>query len=72
MQLWRMAQQAKCYPAMVFHQVLHVLDQDVLLEASRQPQKRRAPGMDQVTAQPDAEPLAEPLRDLPKRRRDKR
>jgi hypothetical protein len=72
MQLQSIAQQAKCYPAMVFNNVFHVIDQDFLLEAYRQTQKSSAPGMDQVTAKQDAEHLAENLRDLHERLRDHR
>jgi RNA-directed DNA polymerase len=72
MKLQRIAQQAKCYPEMVFNNVFHVLDQDFLLEAYRQTQKSSAPGMDQVTAKQYAENLAENLRDLHERLRDNR
>jgi len=72
MHLQSSAQQATRYPERVCNKVLHVMDQDGLLEASRQTQKRRAPGMDQVTAKQDAETLAETLRDLHERLRDKR
>ena len=58
-----MAQQAECYPEMVCNKVCHVIDRDFLLEAYRQTQKGRAPGMDQVTAQQYAENLDENLRD---------
>lgn len=57
---------------MVFNNVLHVSDQAVLLEASHQTQKSSAPGMDQVAAQPYAEPLEDNLRDLHARLRDQR
>ena len=59
MKLQRIAQQAKRYPAMVFNNVFHLIDQEFLLEASRQTQKSSAPGMDQVTAQQYAEHLDE-------------
>jgi hypothetical protein len=51
MQRQRIAQQARGYPEMVCNNVLHLIDREVLREASHQPQKSRAPGMDQVTAQ---------------------
>jgi group II intron reverse transcriptase/maturase len=72
MKLQRVAQQAKCYPEMVFNNVFHLIDRDFLLEAYRQPQKSSAPGMDQVTAQQYAEHLDENLQDLHERRRDNR
>jgi hypothetical protein len=59
-----MAQQGKASPAMVCNTVCHVLDQAFFREASHQPQKNRAPGMDQVTAQQDAESLEDTRRDL--------
>jgi group II intron reverse transcriptase/maturase len=68
----RIAQQAKHYPAMVFNNVLHLSDREFLREASPQPHKRSAPGMDQVTAPPYAETLDENLRELQERRRDNR
>jgi RNA-directed DNA polymerase len=52
MQLQSIAQQAKRYPAMVFNNVLHLIDREFLLEAYRQTRKNSAPGVDQVTAQP--------------------
>ena len=72
MKLQRIAQQATCYPEMVFDNVLHLIDQECLLEASHQTQKSSAPGMDQVTAQQYAEHLAEHLRDLQERLRANR
>jgi len=66
------AEQATKYPAMVCNNVLHWIDRACLLDASHQTQKSRAPGMDQVTAKPYAEPLDEHLRDLPERLRDNR
>jgi len=67
-----MAQQAKHYPAMVFTNVCHLMDRAFLLEASHQTPKSSAPGMDQVTAQQDAENLDENLRELHERLRAKR
>jgi hypothetical protein len=72
MKLQRIAQQAKRSPAMVFNNVFPLIDRAFVLEASRQTRKRRAPGVDQVTAQQDAEPLDDNLRDLHERRRDNR
>jgi RNA-directed DNA polymerase len=68
----RIAQQAKGYPERVCNNVLHLMDQDFLLDAYRQTQKSSAPGMDQVTAQQYAEHLAEHRRDRQERRRDTR
>ena len=50
MKLQRIAQQAKRYPAMVFNNVFHLIDQDFLREAYRLTRKKSAPGVDQVTA----------------------
>jgi RNA-directed DNA polymerase len=72
MKLQRIAQQAKHYPAMVFNNVLHLIDQEFLLEAYRQTRKNSAPGMDQVTAQQYAEHLDDNLRDLHEQLRDNR
>ena len=52
MQLQSIAQQAQRSPAMVCNNVLHVIDHDFLLEASRLTRKKSAPGVDQVTATP--------------------
>src|SRR5215471_19180981 len=72
MKLQRIAEQAQRYPAMVFNNVSHLIDQDFLREAYRQTQKSSAPGMDQVTAQQYAENLDENLRDLHERLRGNR
>ena len=72
MTLQNLAQQAQRYPAMVFNNVLHLIDQDFLLEAYRLTRKNSAPGVDQVTATPYAERLANNLRDLHERLRDNR
>ena len=72
MKLQRIAEQAKNSPAMVFNNVLHLIDRAFLLEAYHQTQKSSAPGMDQVTAQQYAEHLDEHLRDLHERLRDNR
>src|SRR5262247_1422554 len=72
MKLQRIAQQAKRYPAMVFDNVFHLIDQEFLLEAYRQTRKNSAPGADQVTAQQYAEHLDDNLRDLYERLRDNR
>jgi hypothetical protein len=72
MQLQRIAQQAKCYPAMVCNNGLHLIDCAFLLEAYRPTRKSSAPGVDQVTAQQYAEHLDDNLRDLHERLRDNR
>jgi group II intron reverse transcriptase/maturase len=72
MKLQRIAQQAKAYPAMVFNNVFHLIDQEFLREAYHQPQKNSAPGVDQVTAQQYAESLEDNLRDLHERLCDNR
>ena len=72
MQLQRIAQQATCYAARVVNNVDHLIDRDFLREASRQTRKSRAPGMDQVTAQPYAGKLEATLQDLHERLRDHR
>ncbi|HEY5865658.1 MAG TPA: reverse transcriptase domain-containing protein [Candidatus Tectomicrobia bacterium] len=72
MKLQRIAQQARCYPAMVFHNVLHWIDGAFLLEAYRPTRKSSAPGVDQVTAQQYAEHLDDNLRDLHERLRENR
>ncbi len=72
MPLQSIAQQAQRYPEMVFNNVLHLIDQDFLLEAYRLTRKHSAPGGDQVTATPYAEHLDDNLRDLHERLRDHR
>ena len=72
MKLQKMAEQAQRYPEMVFNNVFHLIDRDVLQEAYRRTRKDSAPGVDQVTAQQYAEHLEENLRDLHERRRDNR
>jgi len=70
--LQRIAEQAQRYPAMVFDNVLHLIDQEFLREAYRQTRRNSAPGVDQVTAQQYAEHLEDNLRDLHERLRDNR
>jgi group II intron reverse transcriptase/maturase len=72
MKLQRIAQQAKRYREMVFNNVFHLIDQEVLLEAYRQTRKSSAPGMDQVTAKQYAENLEANRRDLHERWREHR
>jgi RNA-directed DNA polymerase len=72
MKLQSIAQQAKHYPAMGCNNVFHLIDREVLREASHQTHKSSAPGMDQVPAPQYAEHLDEHLRELPERWRDNR
>jgi RNA-directed DNA polymerase len=72
MNLKKIAEQAQRYPEMVFNNVFHLIDRDLLLEAYRRTRKNSAPGVDQVTAKQYAENLEENLRDLHERLRDHR
>ena len=72
MQLQKMAEQAKRYPAMVLNNVCHWIDCECLREASRQTWKSSAPGVDKGTATPYAANLDENLRDLHERLRANR
>jgi group II intron reverse transcriptase/maturase len=72
MKLQSIAQQAQRYPAMVFNNVFHLIDRDLLREAYRLTRKNSAPGVDQVTATQYAEHLEDNLRDLHERVRDNR
>jgi RNA-directed DNA polymerase len=66
------AQQAQGYPAMVCNTGFHLIDREFWLEAARQTCQSSAPGMDQGTAPPSAEHLAEHLRARPERWRANR
>ena len=72
MTLQGMAHQAQREPERVCNNVLHVIARDVLLEVSRLTRKTSAPGVERVTATQYAEHLADNLRDLHERWRDKR
>jgi RNA-directed DNA polymerase len=72
MKLQRIAEQAQCYPEMVFNNVFHLIDCEFLREAYRQTRKSSAPGVDQVTAKQYAENLEANLQDLHERVRDNR
>ncbi|MBA7711562.1 hypothetical protein ES703_120528 [subsurface metagenome] len=63
------AEQAVRYPDMVFNNLYHKIDMDLLMVAYRRTRKNAAPGIDKVTAQEYAENLEENLRDLCKRLR---
>ena len=62
--LQRIAQQAACYPDMVFNNLCHLIDLDFLREAHGLTRKDAAPGVDKVTAKQYAEHLEENLRGL--------
>ena len=68
--LQRIAQQAVCYPDMVFDNLYHLIDMDFLREAHRRTRKDVAPGVDKVTAKEYGAHLEENLRDLHERLRD--
>jgi len=70
--LQRIAQQAACYPDMVFDNLYHLIDLDFLREAHRRTRKDAAPGVDKVTAKEYGAHLEEHLRDLHERLRDNR
>ena len=65
--LQRIAKQAECYPEMVFNNLYHMIDCDLLKEAYRRTRKDSAPGVDKVTAKTYAENLDGNLRDLHER-----
>ena len=71
-QLQRIAEQARCYPEMVFTTLAHRMDVDFLREAYHRTRKDSAPGSDGVTAEQYAEHLEENLRDLHERLRSGR
>jgi RNA-directed DNA polymerase len=70
--LQRIATQAREYPAEVFTNLAHLIDEDFLREAYHQTRKDSAPGSDHVTAQAYAEQLDENLRGLYERMRSGR
>ena len=63
-QLQGIAEQAACYPDMVFNNLYHKINVDMLREAYRQTRKDKAPGVDKVTAREYAENLDENLNNL--------
>ena len=71
-QLQQIATQATREPACVFTTLAHLMDRDVLQEASHQTSQASTPGIDGVTAQPYAEHLDEHLGDLHERLRSGR
>jgi group II intron reverse transcriptase/maturase len=70
--LQRIAKQAECYPEMVFDNLYHLIDYDLLREAYRRTRKDGAPGLDKVTAKVYAKNLEGNLRDLRERLRSHR
>ena len=70
--LQRIAEQAACYPEMVFTTLVHLIDVDFLKEAYRLTRKNGAPGVDKVTAKEYAKNFDENLRDLNERLRSGR
>jgi group II intron reverse transcriptase/maturase len=65
--LQKIAEQARNYPEMVFNNLYHLIDQELLLEAYHRTSKDSAPGVDKVTAKDYAEALYENLHDLRER-----
>jgi hypothetical protein len=57
--LQRIAEQARNYPEMVFNNLYHLIDQELLLEAYHRTSKDSAAGVDKVTAKDYAEALYE-------------
>jgi RNA-directed DNA polymerase len=70
--LQRIAEQARNYPEMVFNNLYHLIDQELLLEAYHRTSKDSAPGVDKVTAQEYSEHLYENLHDLHERLKSNR
>lgn len=68
-QLQGIAEQAARYPDMVFNNLYHRVNVNLLREAYRQTRKDVAPGIDKVTAQEYVENLEENLSDLRERLR---
>jgi len=70
--LQKIAEQARNYPEMVFNNLYHLIDYDLLSEAYRRTSKDSAPGVDKVTAKQYAEALDANLRDLHERLKSNR
>jgi hypothetical protein len=62
--LQKIAEQARNYPEMVFNNLYHLIDGELLLEAYHRTSKDSAAGVDKVTAKDYAEALYENLHDL--------
>jgi group II intron reverse transcriptase/maturase len=65
--LQKIAEQARNYPEMVFNNLYHLIDGELLLEAYHRTSKASAAGVDKVTAKDYAEALYENLHDLHER-----
>ena len=65
--LQKIAEQARNYPEMVFNNLYHLIDRELLLEAYHRTSKDSAAGVDKVTAKDYAEALYENLHDLHER-----
>lgn len=65
--LQKIAEQARNYPEMVFNNVYHLIDQELLLEAYQRTNKDSAAGVDKVTAIEYTEALYENIHDLHER-----
>jgi RNA-directed DNA polymerase len=70
--LQKIAEQARNYPEMVFDNLYHLIDQELLLEAYQRTSKDSAAGVDKVTARDYAEALYENLHDLYQRLKSNR
>ena len=70
--LQKIAEQARNYPEMVFNNLYHLIDHELLLEAYHRTSKDSAPGVDKVTAKEYAEALYENLLDLHERLKSNR
>ncbi len=70
--LQKVAEQARKYPEMVFNNLYHLIDHELLLEAYHRTSKDSAPGVDKVTAQEYAEALYGNLHDLHERLKSSR
>jgi group II intron reverse transcriptase/maturase len=70
--LQRIAKQAEDYPELIFNNLYHLLDYDVLMESYRRTRKDSAPGLDRITAKKYAANLEVNLRDLHDRLRSHR
>jgi len=71
-QLQQIAEQARCYPDMVFTTLAHRMTTDFFKEAFRKLRKKAAPGVDQVTAEEYAVNLDDNLKALHKSLREGR
>src|SRR6266498_4801677 len=70
--LQKIAEQARNYQEMVFNNLYHLIDQELLLEAYHRTSKDSAPGVDNVTAKDYAEALYNNLHDLHERLKSNR